>query len=182
MSNRTADGQRSNDRVGEGVKARRGSWANPCGTDGRNGLGGRTKDGKKNSRANIPRMDAPSGHNDDGTRADNVNRPMPKIANPGNVIPCPTDDLIIKARVGGGHMGSTLCHNGEAPFPEHLAEFFILSFCPPGGTVVDCFAGSGTTLAMAKKHGRNALGCDIRQSQVDLTMKRLSEEGQLLFT
>jgi hypothetical protein len=179
MSNRTAEGQRINERV----FGKRGSADNPWGTDGRNGLGGRTKDGKKNSRANhTARMKAPAGHDKDGVPGRADGRPMPKIANPGNVIQCPTDDLIVKARVGGGHMGNDLCHEGEAPFPEKLAEFFILSFCPPGGTVVDCFSGSGTTAAMCKKHGRNFTGCDLRQSQVDLTLQRLEQESQLLFT
>lgn len=88
----------------------------------------------------------------------------PKIANPGNVIKC---------KVGGGVMGDRLCHENEAPFPELLAEFFVRSFCPPGGTVVDCFSGSGTTGAMATKWGRNFLGCDVRASEVKLSRKRI---------
>jgi hypothetical protein len=90
----------------------------------------------------------------------------PVLANPGNVIKC---------LVGGGVMGSKLCHENEAPFPEKLAEFFVLSFCPPAGTVLDIFSGSGTTAAVAVKHGRNAIGIDIRESQVDLSRRRLRE-------
>jgi hypothetical protein len=90
----------------------------------------------------------------------------PKLANPGNVL---------KFIVGGGVMGSPLCHENEAPFPETLAEFFILSFCPPNGTVLDCFSGSGTTSAVALRHGRNFQGCDIRESQVELTKRRVAE-------
>ena len=69
-------------------------------------------------------------------------------------------------------MGSKLAHENEAPFPEKLAEFFIRSWCPPGGTVLDPFCGSGTTLAVATKCGRNSIGIDIRESQVDLTKRR----------
>ena len=90
----------------------------------------------------------------------------PAKANPGNVIECD---------VGGGRMGSQLAHENEAPFPESLAEFFVRSFCPPGGTVLDPFCGSGTTLAVAKKHGRNAIGIDIRESQVELAGRRVDE-------
>ena len=90
----------------------------------------------------------------------------PKKANPGNVIHCV---------VGGGVMGSKLCHENEAPFPESLAEFFIRSFCPPGGTVLDPFCGSGTTLAVAEKHGRKWIGIDVRESQVDLSTRRIKE-------
>lgn len=77
----------------------------------------------------------------------------PVIANPGNVLHC---------KVGGGVMGDRLCHENEAPFPEKLAEFMIRSFCPPGGIVLDCFAGSGTTASVAKTHGRNSISIDIR--------------------
>jgi DNA modification methylase len=73
-------------------------------------------------------------------------------------------------------MGSRLCHLNEAPFPERLAEFFVRSFCKPGGTVLDPFCGSGTTLAVARRHGRNAIGIDIRKSQIALTRKRLAAE------
>lgn len=89
---------------------------------------------------------------------------IPKIANPGNIIHC-----------SGGHLGSKLAHENEAPFPEKLAEFFIKSFCPPGGTVLDPFSGSGTTAAVAKKNGRHYIVVDIRQSQIELAKKRLEE-------
>ena len=92
----------------------------------------------------------------------------PAKANPGNVITC---------SVGGGRMGSPLAHSNEAPFPESLAEPFVLSFCPPAGTLLDPFCGSGTSLAVAIKHGRRAIGFDIRESQVDLTSRRLESCG-----
>jgi DNA modification methylase len=72
-------------------------------------------------------------------------------------------------------MGSKLAHENEAPFPELVPEWFIRSFCPPGGRVLDPFCGSGTTLAVAKRWGRDAVGIDIRESQVALTRRRLDE-------
>jgi len=78
-------------------------------------------------------------------------------------------------------MGDKLAHENEAPFPESLAEFFILSFCPPSGTVFDPFMGSGTTAAVAKKNGRKWGGCDIRESQVELANKRLANISLPLF-
>lgn len=92
---------------------------------------------------------------------------QPDITNPGDVISC---------TVGGGHLGSKLAHENEAPFPEKLAEFFIKSFCPPGGIVLDPFSGSGTTIAVAKKNYRNGIGIDVRASQVELGQKRLEEK------
>lgn len=90
----------------------------------------------------------------------------PKLANAGNVIKC---------NVGRGHMGSMLAHENEAPFPESLVEHFVKCFCPPEGTVFDPFCGSGTSLAVAKRLGRQFVGCDIREDQVDLSRRRLSE-------
>lgn len=72
-------------------------------------------------------------------------------------------------------MGSKLSHENDAPFPERLAEFFIRSFCPPSGTVLDCFGGSGTTLAVAVLNDRNAISVDIRESQCELMRRRLDE-------
>lgn len=90
----------------------------------------------------------------------------PEKANPGNVIECV---------VGGGRIGSKLAHENEAPFPEKLVEPFIRSFCPPGGIVLDPFCGSGTTLVVADWLGRNAIGFDVRGSQVELSRRRLVE-------
>ncbi len=71
-------------------------------------------------------------------------------------------------------MGHALAHENEAPFPEKLADFFIRSFCPPGGFVLDPFSGSGTTVAAALKAGRHGIGMDIRASQVELGNRRLA--------
>jgi hypothetical protein len=95
----------------------------------------------------------------------------PAIANPGNVISIP---------VGGGLMGGDeYASQNEAPFPEKLAEFFIKSFAPPGGRVLDPFVGSGTTVAVAERLGRNGIGIDIRQNMIDLSTKRCEEQFKL---
>lgn len=101
----------------------------------------------------------------DGTTREQSYAP-PVLANPGNVISC---------KVGGGLLGSKLAHENEAPFPEKLVERFVLSFCPPGGVVLDPFCGSGTTIAVAIKNHRDAIGIDVRQSQIDLTRRRVGE-------
>lgn len=97
---------------------------------------------------------------------------VPPKANSGNVI---------HTKVGGGLMGSPYAHENEAPFPESLASFFVRSFCPPSGTIFDPFAGSGTIAAVAKKHSRNSISIDIRQSQCDIITQRLAEIPDLLF-
>jgi DNA modification methylase len=83
---------------------------------------------------------------------------------------------VFHVTVGGGHLGHPLAHENEAPYPEALVTPFIKALCPPGGVVLDPFCGSGTTLVAAHKLGYNAIGVDIRKSQVELTMRRLKEE------
>lgn len=98
---------------------------------------------------------------------------LPVKANPGNVIKC---------LVGGGVMGSKLAHENEAPFPEKLAEFFIKSFCPPGGIVLDPFGGSGTTMAAALQSGRKAISVDVRDGQCELMQRRRQEATSRVVT
>jgi adenine-specific DNA-methyltransferase len=90
---------------------------------------------------------------------------QPTWVNPGNVV---------KARVGGGHMGDKECCENEAPYPEKLAAFLIQSLCPPGGWAYDPFNGSGTTVLEAVRHGRNGYGTDLRADQLALSMRRLN--------
>lgn len=93
----------------------------------------------------------------------------PVKANPGNLI---------KITVGGGQLGHPLAHENEAPFPEALAEWFIRSLCPPGGTTLDPFSGSGTTACVASRLGRVGIGSDIRQSQAELGKRRFERPHQ----
>jgi hypothetical protein len=90
----------------------------------------------------------------------------PKMANPGNVIQCV---------VGGGRMGSAIAHEHPAPFPEALAEFFIRSFCPPGGVVLDPFCGSGTTMAVAERLGRRSIGMETSAEYAEMSRRRIVE-------
>jgi hypothetical protein len=140
----------------------------------------RKKDGTRVDKSHTKRM--PDGT----TRTQQYT--APKIANPGNLIQetYTADEvahLLAEASdvshhvVGGGRMGDKCCHDNEAPFPETLAEFFIKSCCPPEGTVLDPFCGSGTTPKVAANLGRNSFGIDIRESQIDITVGRLAQFG-----
>ena len=48
-----------------------------------------------------------------------------------------------------------------AVFPERLVEICINAGCPPGGTVLDPFLGSGTTAVVAERMGRNCFGIEL---------------------
>jgi DNA modification methylase len=55
-----------------------------------------------------------------------------------------------------------------ATFPPDLIRRPVLASCPPGGTILDPFAGSGTTLLVATGHGRDAIGVDLDERNADL--------------
>lgn len=56
--------------------------------------------------------------------------------------------------------------NGHpAVFPSRLVHRIIGHACPPGGVVLDPFAGSGTVLRVAHSEGRRFLGCDLVEWQ-----------------
>jgi len=59
--------------------------------------------------------------------------------------------------------------------PEMLLERIITASSNPGDLVLDCFCGSGTTLAVAQKLGRRWIGCDINLGAIQTTTKRLNK-------
>jgi len=63
-----------------------------------------------------------------------------------------------------------------AVFPEALARDHIASWSNEGDIVLDPFAGSGTTLKMAKQEGRRFVGIEINADYVDICRKRLAQE------
>jgi len=63
-----------------------------------------------------------------------------------------------------------------AVMPPDLVEPCIKAGCPEGGTVLDPFAGSGTTLAVAMSLGRDAVGIEINPEYVQLIHKRIEKQ------
>lgn len=59
--------------------------------------------------------------------------------------------------------------------PEALLERIIKASSNPDDIILDCFCGSGTTLAVAQKLGRRWIGCDINKGAIQLTSSRLQK-------
>lgn len=60
-----------------------------------------------------------------------------------------------------------------AVFPPQLIEPCILAGCPVGGTVLDPFAGSGTTGAVALTHDRQFIGIELNPEYLELAKQRI---------
>lgn len=65
-----------------------------------------------------------------------------------------------------------------AVFPEKLVEPCIIAGCPAGGTVLDPFAGSGTTGVVAKRLGRKFVGVEISPEYREMAIDRIQAEDE----
>ena len=70
--------------------------------------------------------------------------------------------------------GTSTPHH-PAPFPEALAERLIKMFSFAGDTVLDPFAGTGTTMVAAAHAGRNSIGVEIDPTYWTLAKNRLNK-------
>jgi DNA modification methylase len=70
-------------------------------------------------------------------------------------------------------------HNHSAAFPEALPEFFVKLFTDEGDLVLDPFAGSGTTLAVAKRLNRRYIGVEKLPEYIPVIENRLEKTAAL---
>ena len=77
---------------------------------------------------------------------------------------------------------ATECNNKKhsAAFPEELPEWFIKLFTKEGDMVLDPFAGSGTTLFVAERMGRSAIGIEIMEDDYQMIKNQLEEPYQAM--
>lgn len=77
----------------------------------------------------------------------------------------------------GLYLGSkdVIAFEHPATFPEALAKDHIISWSHTGELVLDPFAGSGTTLKMAKLLRRNFIGIEISEKYCEIISKRLEK-------
>ena len=67
-----------------------------------------------------------------------------------------------------------------APYPLELAERLIRMFSFVGDTVLDPFAGTGTTSVAASLYGRHSIGVEVNADYVELAQKRITEKSREL--
>jgi DNA modification methylase len=78
---------------------------------------------------------------------------------------------------GHWELGGARKKGHDAPFPEEIPRRLIRMFSFPGDTVLDPFLGTGTTAAVARSLGRNAIGYEIKKEFVGLAMERLRPDA-----
>jgi DNA modification methylase len=66
-----------------------------------------------------------------------------------------------------------------ATFPPELPRRCILAGSKPGDTVLDPFAGAGTTLLVADQLGRDAVGVELNPDYAALIERRLKEDAPM---
>jgi adenine-specific DNA-methyltransferase len=67
------------------------------------------------------------------------------------------------------------------PKPEELIRFMVRISCRPGGTILDPFAGSGTSGRAAKDLGRKAVLIEREERYCEIAANRLAQEVLPLF-
>ncbi len=72
---------------------------------------------------------------------------------------------------------------GIAAFPEELPYRIITLFSHGGETILDPFAGSGTTMKVSRRLGRNSIGIEIKRELVEIIQQKtgFSPDGKDIF-
>jgi len=90
----------------------------------------------------------------------------------GRTLAYPTNVLHLATETGN--------KNHSAAYPLALPQWFIKLFTDAGDTVLDPFAGSGTTLQAALELNRSAIGIDIAPEFVEMCQEILAPLQQSL--
>ena len=72
-----------------------------------------------------------------------------------------------------GVFGDKIGH--PCPRPLDTMQYLAAVASPSGGTILDPFMGSGTTLRAAKDLGRKAIGIEIEEQYCEIAAKRMSQ-------
>jgi site-specific DNA-methyltransferase (adenine-specific) len=72
--------------------------------------------------------------------------------------------------------GASLRNGHPAPYPVELAERIIRMFSFAGDTVLDPFAGSGSTAIAALRSGRSSISVEVEEAYVMMAAHRIAAE------
>jgi DNA modification methylase len=110
------------------------------------------------------RVYGPSGHSVDAQHA--CQSPIDRGGSaPPNLIPCANS----RAHESGGG------HGHGAATPIGLCRWWVRYICPPGGTVLDPFSGSGTVGVAAIEEERVYIGVEIDPAYCAIARERLAK-------
>ena len=73
--------------------------------------------------------------------------------------------------------GASLRDGHPAPFPRELAERLIRMFSFAGDTILDPFAGSGSTAVAAIRAGRNSISVEVEEEYLNSATRRAAREA-----
>ena len=84
-------------------------------------------------------------------------------------------------QIWSGLTGASTRHH-PAPFPLEVATRLIRMFSFVGDTVLDPFAGTGTTSLAAAQCGRNSIGVELDRDYFEYACTRLTTKTRGLFS
>jgi DNA modification methylase len=115
--------------------------------------------------ARCGRMILPSGHSMNKIRGSNAAVRRGGVT-PFNVLPFANTNSMSSAGSNGHGAGT----------PLSLMRWWTRYICPPGGTVLDPFGGSGTGGLACLREGRKWVGIERMPEYVEIARKRIEEE------
>jgi len=68
----------------------------------------------------------------------------------------------------------------DVRYPESLVEYFLREYTHTGDTILDPFAGFGTTLIVAERMGRLSFGVEINKEKVDFVRSKLVRSESIM--
>lgn len=80
---------------------------------------------------------------------------------------------VVRAAVGGCNRAKYNDH--PAQHPTDLYRWLIRLACPPGGRVLDPFAGSGTTMEAAYLEGRGSTSIELEEKYAEIIRRRKND-------